>query len=426
MLYSINLNENYNNDIIYLNLNIEKLDEIFIFEKNNIGSFIFCSDLDSLNLIREEILNKMQNNKDLVFNIITSGSSCQNLLDFLKENNKFDNYIKNICIYCWEIDKYKELFKDNYEKIHDDIYKKRHLVTKFLKKTQTINHYLPTKLITEEYYTEIYNKMHSKIAQFYGNLNPDIYRINIEKIISNLNRETKDKKIVSNKNKIIEGFLKFDLNQNMEYSDELIIKEYINRKISKYLNKCLMNIDQELDESVAYFTSRLIFSLNSYANKNNMFCIENKKQLYIGAKLPYSRILSYNKVKDKIITFPRFISTTESEFIANNRARRGDSLDLYKEKTNFSVIFIITNIHNNNWIPNGINVQNISDYKAEKEILFLPFSFFKVKSVEIDIINYTTDIYLETIGKNEVLEIQIKNGKHIQYDSKLNAMKIID
>ena len=56
----------------------------------------------------------------------------------------------------------------------------------------------------------------------------------------------------------------------------------------------------------------------------------------------------------------------------------------------------------------------------------MPFSFFKVKSVEIDTINYTADIYLETIGKNEILEIQIKNGKHIQYDSKLNVMKIED
>jgi len=56
----------------------------------------------------------------------------------------------------------------------------------------------------------------------------------------------------------------------------------------------------------------------------------------------------------------------------------------------------------------------------------LPFSFFKVKAVEIDIINYTVDIYLETIGKTELLENQIKNGKHIKYDSELNIMKIIN
>jgi hypothetical protein len=369
----------------------------------------------------------MKNKKDLVFNIITSGSSCKNLLDFLQENKEFENCIKNICIYCWEVDKYKQLYINKCEKVHEDIYKKRNLViNKFLKKNQTIKHYFNTKLITEEYYTEIYNKKHFQIAQFYGNFNPDIYRINIEKIISIINREAEDQKIIVNKNKIIEGLLKFDLNQNSQNVDELIINEYTNRTFSRYLNKCLMNFDQEFDESVAYFTSRLIFSLNSYAIKNNMFCNEDKKKLYMGVKMPYSRILSYKKVKGKSITFPRFISTTESEFLANNRARRGDSLELYQEKKNFSVLFIITNIYNNNWISNGINVQNISDYKAEKEILFLPFSFFKVKSVEIDTINFTADIYLDTIGKNEILENQIKNGKHIQYDSILNVMKVVD
>ena len=403
------------------------MDDIFIFEKNNIGSFIFCKNLDSLRLIREEILTKLRNNKNLVFNIITSGSSCQNLLDFLQEKKEFDDLIKNICLYCWDVEGNKKKFKDKCEKIHDDVYKKRQLViNKFLKKTQTINHYLTTKIITEEYYTDIYNSNHFKIAQFYGNLNPDIYRIYIEKIINHINRESEDKLSNNNKNKIIEGFLKFELNQNSQYSDELIIKEYTNRTFSKYLNKFLMNIDQELDESVAYFISRLIYSLNTYASKNNMFCIEDKKKLYMGITLPYSRILSYEKVKGKIITFPRFISTTEREFLAINRARRGESIDLYQEIKNFSVLFIITNINNNNRISNGINIQNISDYRAEKEILFLPFSFFKVKSVEVDANNYTADIYLETIGKNEILENQIKNGKHIQYDSILNTMKIVD
>jgi hypothetical protein len=244
--------------------------------------------------------------------------------------------------------------------------------------------------------------------------------------MSIINRESEGKILNDNKNKIIEGFLKFELNQYSQNSDELIIKEYTSRTFSKYLNKCLMNIDQELDESVAYFTSRLIFSLNSYAYKNNMFLNEDKKKLYMGLILPYSRILSYIKVKGKIITYPRFLSTTESEFLAINRARRGESIELHKEKANFSVLFIITNIYNSNWISNAINIQNLSDYKGDKEILFLPFSFFRVKEVNVDINNYTADIHLETVGKNEILETQIKKGKQIQYNSELNVMKTKD
>ena len=389
------------------------------------GSFIYCKNQDSLKLIREEILNKMKRHPELIFNIITSGASCKDLLKFIEENKEFDNCIKNICIFCWELEKYQK-YKNECKKIFDVYKKTSDVIDLFLIKTQIKNHYFKTKLITEEYYTKIYNSRHFEIAQFYGDLNPDIYRINIEKITEIIKREDEEKKLSGNQNKIIEGFSKFELKNDSQNSDELIIKEYLNSSFSEYLNECLMNIDQELDESVAYFTSRLIFSLNSYAYKNNMFYIEDKKKIYSGIKLPYSKILSYEKVKDEIITFPHFISTTEDEFLAKNWARRGDSIELYNETLHFSVIFIITNIYNNNWISNAINIQNLSDYKGDKEILFLPFSFFRVKEVNVDINNYTADIHLETVGKNEILETQIKKGKQIQYNSELNVMKTKD
>ena len=389
------------------------------------GSFIYCKNQDSLKLIREEILNKMKRHPDLIFNIITSGASCKDLLKFIEENKEFDNCIKNICIFCWELEKYQK-YKNECKKICDVYKKTSDVIDLFLIKTQIKNHYFKTKLITEEYYTKIYNSRHFEIAQFYGDLNPDIYRINIEKITEIIKREDEEKKLSGNQNKIIEGFSKFELKNDSQNSDELIIKEYLNSSFSEYLNECLMNIDQELDESVAYFTSRLIFSLNSYAYKNNMFCIEDKKKIYSGIKLPYSKILSYEKVKDEIITFPHFISTTEDEFLAKNWARRGDSIELYNETLHFSVIFIITNIYNSNWISNAINIQNLSDYKGDKGILFLPFSFFRVKEVNVDINNYTADIHLETVGKNEILETQIKKGKQIQYNSELNVMKTKD
>ena len=67
-----------------------------------------------------------------------------------------------------------------------------------------------------------------------------------------------------------------------------------------------------------------------------------------------------------------------------------------------------------------------SVYKGDKEILFLPFSFFKVNEVNVDINNYTADIHLETVGKNEILEKQIKKGKEIEYNRQLNIMKTKD
>lgn len=77
-----------------------------------------------------------------------------------------------------------------------------------------------------------------------------------------------------------------------------------------------------------------------------------------------------------------------------------------------------------NWISNAINVSEYSDYYDEQEFLFLPYSFFYVKDVKIDIKNFIADIYFDTIGRTEILEEQIKKGKQIFYNEKENIMQI--
>ena len=58
-----------------------------------------------------------------------------------------------------------------------------------------------------------------------------------------------------------------------------------------------------------------------------------------------------------------------------------------------------------------------------KKKYFQPFSFFFVSDVQINIENYTADIYLETIGKTKILEEEIKKGKEIVYNGKKNIME---
>ena len=73
-------------------------------------------------------------------------------------------------------------------------------------------------------------------------------------------------------------------------------------------------------------------------------------------------------------------------------------------------------------MPCGINVQEESAYD-EKEILFQPFSFYFVRKIDINKENYTADIYLETIGKTEILEEKIKKGKKILYNDNSKIME---
>ena len=67
---------------------------------------------------------------------------------------------------------------------------------------------------------------------------------------------------------------------------------------------------------------------------------------------------------------------------------------------------------------------NESFFKKEREILYQPFSFYFVRSVEIDLDHYTADIYLETIGKMEILEEELKVGKDIEYNPNKRMMQV--
>ena len=140
-----------------------------------------------------------------------------------------------------------------------------------------------------------------------------------------------------------------------------------------------MNSNKNFYLAIAYFTARLMYSLNSYANKEYKFYTQNEEILYRGIKIPYSCLLPYIRAKGKIIVLTSFTSTSESKQKALSFSGRNNSVELYKTNLLFSVLFIIKNIWKYNWISNGINIQKESVYN-EKEILYyinhFPFFLF--------------------------------------------------
>ena len=129
-------------------------------------------------------------------------------------------------------------------------------------------------------------------------------------------------------------------------------------------------------------------------------------------------------MKGNIITFSTLFETFDGVNVANQFSSRNGSKNLYKAKLLFSTNFILEIHHKNNFISNGINIENIFCYKSERVNLLQPFSFYFLRDVIIDINNYTADIYLETIGKLEILEEQIKKGKEIEYNENLKIMQV--
>ena len=429
------------NNIIYYDENHNYLKYINkdsdLFERNTPGAFILCTNIDSLKLIRDEILKQLKRDKKTTFNLITTGSQCDKIMGFLNEEKNFENCIKNICIYCMNLQKWSPL-KDKYNKVFG-VYNSTKKVVEFIKQfsSKDIKPFPTTKLVTLYDYLDKYKDRHFAISQYYGDLTKEKFEENIAKIKTIIKEESKKQSLYhKNQNQVLDGFLTFDINKDLNKLDELIIKEYTKNTFYGDLNKWLMNSKLNFFEPVAYFTARLMFSLNKYGSgetqkKNKKkdkeiekhFCNDNK-ELHRGATLTYSCLLPYERAKGKVILLSAFTSTSEDDALARRWAGREDTKSLYQTNLKFSVVFIIKNCCKKKWISNGINIQNLSQYKKEKEILYQPFSFYYVRDVQINNKEYTADIYLDTIGKEEILEEKIRIGKEIKYNEKERKMEI--
>ena len=412
-------------NIIYYDENIVKhLDSIHqdsdYFERKTPGAFILSSNIFSLNLVMEEIkkYNKKYD-KRVIFNLIVTGSKFQKVMDNLIEH-KYDEFIKNICIYCMNIEKYSYL-KKIYSKIIG-IYNTPSQVVTFIEKVsdEETKEFPMLKIINYHDYKDIYHDRHEKISQYYGDLSKESYTQNIKKIEKFIDLNCKD--LRTKKDELIKSFKTFDLNKDLDMLDKLIIKEYTKNTLYGDLNNWLRKLDNLAYEMIAYFTARLMYSLNNYALLNNRFFNE-KKVIFRGAKTNYINLLPFERLKGKIIVLSSFISTSENESFVIDWSGRKKLKENFEINQKFSVIYKITNIINKNNFSCGINIQDESHYD-EKEILFQPFTFYLVKNVDFNFDKYTVDIELETIPKKEILEEKIKQGKKAIYNKKSNLILI--
>ena len=419
----INNDGKYNN-IIYYDENIEKFSEknqdSDFFERKTPGAFLLCTNLDSLQLISKEIIRKIKKDKRIIFNLITTGSKCDKIMGFLNdnENRKFKDCIKNICIYCMNLKKWGHL-KEKYPIVQSVCTKLSEVIYFIDKNASTeIKPFHITKLITLNNYLGKYKERHFQISKYYGDLTTQSYKDYLEKI-KLMTEEDKKRILKYEKFRIFN----FDIEETFKVLDKLISQDYQKYNFYGDINNSYMFSRINSYEIVAYFTARLMYYVNKYANLTKIYYNENNKKLYKGVQLTYSCLLPYERAKGKVIVLSSFTSACENIILSNQWAGRGEELEIYNNTLKFSVLFIITNHYKNEWVSNGI-ILNESIFNKEKEIVYQPFSFYYVRDVKIDTSHYTADIYLETIGKTEILEEQIRQGKEIKYNKNDNLIQI--
>ena len=426
---STNEGEEVFNNIIYYDENKDFRENVYkdsdFFERITPGAFILCSDMKSLELIKDEIVKQYKREKKTIFNLITTGSTCDKIMEYLNKNKDLKNCIANACVFCWNLGTWSKLL-NKYNNILRGVYNIQTQVAEFIKKysSKDIKPFPLTKLITLADYNNKYKDRHKKISEFYGNMSVEDYKKHLEEMKKLIKTEAEKNALKKQQNVLLGGFMTFEIKNDLALLNKLIIKEYTKETFYGDLNRWLMNSKMNSYDTIAYFTSRLMYSLNNYGKENKMYYDKDNTTLRRGIKIPYSCLLPYIRAVGKVILLSSFTSTSENEITARNFSGRDVAEKQYKKNNIFSVIYIIHNNYKNNWVSNGINVQNESAYKSEKEILYQPFSFYLVKKVNIDIKNYIADIYLETVGKKEILEEKIKKGKSIEYNKSAQIMEV--
>ena len=405
---STNEGEEVFNNIIYYDENKDFRENVHkdsdFFERITPGAFILCSDMESLELIKDEVVKQYKREKKTIFNLITTGSTCDKIMEYLNKNKDLKNCIANACVFCWNLGTWSKLL-NKYNNILRGVYNIQTQVAEFIKKysSKDIKPFPLTKLITLADYNNKYKDRHKKISEFYGNMSVEDYKKHLEEMKQLIKTEAEKKALKKQQDVLLGGFMTFEIKNDLALLNKLIIKEYTKETFYGDLNRWLMNSKMNSYDTIAYFTSRLMYSLNNYGKENKMYYDKDNTTLRRGIKIPYSCLLPYIRAVGKVILLSSFTSTSENEITARNFSGRDVAEKQYKKNNIFSVIYIIHNNYKNNWVSNGINVQNESAYKSEKEILYQPFSFYLVKKVNIDIKNYIADIYLETVGKKEIL-----------------------
>ena len=77
------------NNILYYGENKTHIEEIIldsnIFERVTPGAFILCTSLESVDLVKKEIVKQIIKNRKMSFNLITTGSKCETIIEFLNK-----------------------------------------------------------------------------------------------------------------------------------------------------------------------------------------------------------------------------------------------------------------------------------------------------------------------------------------------------
>ena len=366
------------------------------------GAFILTMKESELDNLIDEI--KRDGNK-YKFDLIITSSNAEliiNKFEALLNNNSIDR----ICIYKIIPQNLEEL-RSKYNKIDGVCNQIKEVISFVYEKKQESEIFPTIQLITYKDYINKYMAIHKLISEQYGNNSENCLKIAISYLKDFLFWCPRLKVESSKANKLniqtlLETLQKF---KGINDNEEDIIRLYTQEKDSYYqdFNNWLNISDPLAIQKTSWFIAGVMYSLNNYAKNKNKGIRENNVKLYRGIRANLYDLLSYERAKGKLICFPSFTSTSRELKVAK---------DFAYTKTRYQTIITINYKYRRGFKPTAVDVSKIAikEHEYEKECLFLPYSFFRVKNVKIDNVKKTAEIELDTVGKEKILEKKLREG----------------
>ena len=418
-----NINVIYYDENIDFNKNISNIfDDSRLFERviSN-GIFILATEERRFKLILNEIYQK-NNYNDYYFHLIVTGSKCDKVMNIIgKERSRI---FKNACIYTGNYNKYKN-YINKYD-IIKNVYTEEDEIISFIKENENDDNIFQSyKLINFYNYIDKYYDFHKEISKQYKeeNLNNSIlYEEYTLSLAKNMN-STEDLDIKTFCSLL--GTLNNDYNRR-----ENMVREYTCDSICYTFNKWLNELDILSYRKIAYFIALIMYGINDINNESKG--LKSNLALFRGLKMSYINLSFYERNINQIITLPSFTSCSSNRKIAEVFSGRREMvgynehlfpIEKRKECGYFSTFITINYIYKNGWEPSAFNISYLSENPNEEEYVFLPFSFFLIKNIDINFDNYEANITLENIGKKCLLEKKIQEENIIVYNENENILQ---
>ena len=247
--------------------------------------------------------------------------------------------------------------------------------------------------------------MHWLVCQYYGDYSDNSNNYpNI--LVNNNNIE---------KRKMLTNFL--DFYKIITKDNIVFLKTFINKgELYQLLDEKAKTKDPDVYEVFSYLFGKLMFCAYNYGLKEKKGIKEHIK-LFAGKKIGILELMELVRNQLTIVTFPNFLFCTENLELVKKFSEDNSSIKERMNKGEYSVIFnIIYNL--SGYEPSIINIADLLGDSNKEDYIILPFTFFLIRRVTINNKEMTAEVHLLIFGRKEDTDLQIKNGRILECNSK--------